>query len=83
MTPPMADEPPGIDHEESRQELYGHGASTTGLAIYEAVAIALAVIGGAIAFESIDSWSQWVALAAIIATVLGFMIALSPNRRGT
>jgi threonine/homoserine efflux transporter RhtA len=39
------------------------------------------MVGGAIAFEEIDSWSQWVVLAAIIATLIGFMIAVSPSRR--
>jgi uncharacterized membrane protein YeaQ/YmgE (transglycosylase-associated protein family) len=42
----------------------------------------LGIVGAAIAFEEIDNWSQWVVLAAIIATVIGFMIAVSPNRRG-
>jgi hypothetical protein len=44
--------------------------------------IAIAMVGGAIAFEEIDNWSQWVVLGAIIFTLIGFMIALSPNRRG-
>jgi len=82
MTPPASDEPAGISQEEARQELYGHGSSATGLAIYEVIAIALAVVGGAIAFEEIDNWSQWVVLGGILFTLLGFMIALSPNRRG-
>jgi uncharacterized membrane protein HdeD (DUF308 family) len=42
----------------------------------------LGIIGAAIAFEEIDNWSQWVVLAGILATVIGFMIAVSPNRRG-
>ena len=40
------------------------------------------MVGAAIAFDQIDNWSQWVVLAAIIVTVIGFMIAVSPNRRG-
>ena len=28
--------------------------------------------------QTIDNWSQWVVLAAIIVTVIGFMIASSP-----
>ena len=36
----------------------------------------------AIAFDEIDSWAQWVVLAGILVTVIGFMIAVSPNRRG-
>jgi hypothetical protein len=38
-------------------------------------------VGGAIAFEEIDNWSQWVVLGAIVLTVIGFMVAVSPNRR--
>ncbi len=82
MTAPMADEPAEIQHEEDRQELFGHGPSKTGMAIYEIVMIALAVVGGAIAAESIENWSQWVVLAVIILLVVGAMIALNPNRRG-
>jgi len=82
MTPPEADEPAGIQREEARQELYGHGsAGGTGTEIYNVVALIVAVVGGAIAVESIDSWAQWVVLAAIIVTVAGFMIAISPNRK--
>jgi hypothetical protein len=55
----MADEPTGIDHEEARQELAGRPGSGVGLAIYDVIAIALAIVGGAIAFEEIDHWSQW------------------------
>ena len=50
--------------------------------MFDFIAIALAIVGGAIAFETIDNWSQWVVLGAIIFTLIGFMIALSPNRRG-
>ena len=46
------------------------------------IAVVLAIVGAAIAFETIDHWSQWLVLLAIIATVIGFMIAVSPNRRG-
>jgi len=82
MTPPASDDPVGIDQAEARQELYGRGAGGVGLAIYEVIAIALAVVGGAVAFEEIDHWSQWVVLGGILFTLLGFMIAVSPNRRG-
>jgi hypothetical protein len=82
MNPPMGDEPAEIGHEEARQELYGRGPSRAGVEIYEVIAIVLAIVGGAIAVETIDHWSQWVVLAAIIATVIGFMIAVSPSRRG-
>jgi uncharacterized protein (DUF983 family) len=82
MPPPMADEPLEIQHEEDRQELFGRGPSRTGMAVYEIVAITLAVLGAAVAAETIDSWSQWVVLGGIIVLVIGVMIALSPNRRG-
>lgn len=78
----MSDEPAGVEREEARQELYGaRGPSAVGLGIFDVIAIAVAIVGGAVAFEEIDHWSQWVVLAGIIATVIGFMIAVSPSRR--
>lgn len=82
MAPPASDEPASISREESRQELYGRGPGTAGMATYEIVAIVVAMVGGAVAFEEIDNWSQWVVLGAIIVALIGAMIALSPNRRG-
>jgi hypothetical protein len=82
MALPGSDEPAGISGEEARQGLYGRGPGKGGVEIYEVVAIIVAVVGGAVAFEEIDNWSQWVVLAAIIATLIGLMIAVSPNRRG-
>ena len=82
MGPPSFDEPAEISHDEAREELLGHGPSTAGVAAYEIILIVLAIVGGAIAFEEIDHWSQWLVLGAIIFTVIGFMIALSPNRKG-
>ena len=82
MTPPMADEPVEIAHEEARQEMYGRGASTTGMAAFEIIAIVVAMVGGAVAYEEIDHWSQWLVLGMIIVLLIGAMIALSPNRRG-
>lgn len=82
MTPPASDEPASISREEARQELYGRGPSTTGMASFEIIAVIIAMVGGAVAFEEIDHWSQWVVLGAIIVTLIGVMIALSPDRRG-
>ncbi len=86
MAPPMADDPASIQQEEAREELrdemHRRGASNVGYEVFDFIAIALAIVGGAIAFETIDNWSQWVVLGAIIFTLIGFMIALSPNRRG-
>ncbi len=83
MALPGSDEPASISHDEARQELFGHGPSKAGMEIYEVVAIVLGIVGAGIAVETIDSWAQWVVLAAIVVTVIGFMIAVSPNRRGT
>jgi uncharacterized protein (DUF983 family) len=82
MALPGSDEPASISQEEARQELFGRGPSKVGMEVYEVIAIVLGIVGAAIAVEMIDNWSQWVVLAAIIATVIGFMIAVNPNRRG-
>jgi hypothetical protein len=80
MPLPGSDEPESISQDEARQELFGRGPSRVGMEIYEVIAIVVGITGAAIAFEEIDNWSQWVVLAAIILTVIGFMIAVSPNR---
>lgn len=46
------------------------------------IVVIVALIAVAIAIESIDSWAQWVVLGAICLTVVGFIIAVDPNRRG-
>ena len=54
--------------------------SERGAAIYNGFAL---IIGAALcvaAVAVIDSWAQWVVLAGILVTVIGFMIAVSPNR---
>ena len=66
MPLPGSDEPESISQDEARQELFGRGPSRLGMEIYEVIAIALGIVGAAIAFEEIDNWSQWVVLAAII-----------------
>ena len=56
--------------------------SERGAAIYNVIAL---IVGGllcAVAVATIDNWSQWVVLGVIILTMIGFMIAVSPNRRG-
>jgi hypothetical protein len=80
MALPGSDEPASVSQDEARQELFGRGPSKVGMEAYEVVAIVLGIAGAAIAFEEIDHWSQWVVLAAIVATVIGFMIAVSPTR---
>jgi VIT1/CCC1 family predicted Fe2+/Mn2+ transporter len=54
--------------------------SERGALIYNGFAL---IIGAALcvaAVSIIDGWAQWVVLGAIVATVVGFMIAVSPNR---
>lgn len=58
-----------------------HG-SERGTAIYSFLALVIGVILCIGAATVIDGWAQWVVAGAIVATTLGFMIAVSPNRRG-
>ena len=81
MPLPGSDEPASISQDEARQELFGRGPSKVGMEVYEVVAIVLGIVGAGIAVETIDSWAQWVVLGAIVITVIGFMIAVNPNRR--
>ena len=81
MPLPGSDEPASISQDEARQELFGRGPSKVGMEAYEVVAIVLGIVGAGIAVETIDSWAQWVVLAGIVVTVIGFMIAVNPNRR--
>jgi uncharacterized membrane protein YeaQ/YmgE (transglycosylase-associated protein family) len=55
--------------------------SERGAAIYNMIALIIGGLLGATAVATIDNWSQWVVLGAIIVTMIGFMIAVSPNRR--
>ena len=81
MPLPGSDEPASISQDEARQELFGRGPSKVGMEVYEVVAIVLGIVGAGIAVETIDSWAQRVVLAGIVVTVIGFMIAVNPNRR--
>ena len=58
-----------------------HG-SERGAAIYSVIAavVAIGLCVGAVTL--IEGWAQWVVLGAIVMTTIGFMIAVSPNRRG-
>ncbi len=53
-----------------------------GSAIYSVVALILGAVLGYAALSTIDNWSQWLVLGVIVLTTIGFMIALSPTRRG-
>jgi hypothetical protein len=55
--------------------------SERGASIYSAIA---GLIGLALCFAAItviDGWWQWLVMGAIVFTTVGFMIAVSPNRR--
>jgi hypothetical protein len=56
--------------------------SERGVLIFNVIAL---IVGAALcvaAVSVIDGWAQWVVLGGIVATVVGFMIAVSPNRQG-
>ena len=51
-------------------------------AIYSVVALIIGIVLCVVAVTTIESWAQWLVLGVIIMTMIGFMIAVSPNRRG-
>jgi F0F1-type ATP synthase assembly protein I len=55
--------------------------SERGAAIYNLVALVVGGLLGAVAVATIDNWSQWLVLGVIVLTMIGFMVAVSPNRR--
>jgi fatty acid desaturase len=52
------------------------------LVIYTVVASAALIALGYAAIEAIDGWPRLAVLGAIIATAIGGMIAIDPQRRG-
>ena len=57
--------------------------SEKGAAIYSVVALIIGIALCVVAVMTIENWAQWLVLAVIILTMVGFMIALSPSRRGS
>jgi hypothetical protein len=55
--------------------------SERGARIYNAIALIVGALLCAVAVATIESWAQWIVLGVIIATTIGFMIAVNPNRR--
>ena len=55
--------------------------SEKGAAIYSGIALVIGIGLSILAVETIESWAQWMVLAVIVITTVGFMIAVSPNRR--
>jgi hypothetical protein len=58
-----------------------HG-SERGAAIYSVIALVIGVVLCIGAATVIEGWAQWVVAGGILATTVGFMIAVSPSRRG-
>lgn len=58
-----------------------HGTEK-GATIYNAIALVVGIGLCVVAVATIESWAQWLVLAVIVVTTIGFMIALNPNRRG-
>jgi fatty acid desaturase len=56
--------------------------SERGALVYNVAALIIGAALCAAALSVIDGWAQWVVLGGIVATVIGFMIAISPNRAG-
>ena len=55
--------------------------SERGSQIYSLLAGAIAVVLCVAAVAFLDDIWQWIVLGAIVFTLIGFMIAISPNRR--
>jgi fatty acid desaturase len=56
--------------------------SERGALIYNVVALLIGAALCAAALSVIEGWAQWLVLGVVVATTIGFMIAISPNRRG-
>ena len=54
--------------------------SPRSLAIFMVIATVIAIVLSYAAIEILDDWAQWVVLGGIVFTVIGAMIAVSPNR---
>ncbi len=55
--------------------------SEKGARIYNVIALIVGIALCVVAVATIESWAQWLVLGVIIMTMIGFMIAVSPNRR--
>ena len=80
--PRTSDAPVEVGLRESREELLGGKDPRPGLlGAYDLIAIGLAIAAACLAAATLDSWALWVVLGGILVVVVGFMIAISPNRR--
>jgi uncharacterized membrane protein YoaK (UPF0700 family) len=55
--------------------------SERGAMIYNVFALIIGAALSAAAISVIEGWAQWVVLGAVVATTIGFMIAISPTRK--
>jgi len=55
--------------------------SPRSVGIFLVIASAIAIVLGWATIEILDDWAQWVVLGGIVLTVIGAMIAVSPNRK--
>ena len=55
--------------------------SEKGAAIYSVITLIVGIALSVVAVATIHNWAQWLVLAVIIVTTIGFAIAVSPNRR--
>jgi uncharacterized membrane protein YedE/YeeE len=55
--------------------------SRRSLVIYMIVACLIAAVLIYATIRALDGWAMWVVLGGIVMTVIGTMIAVSPNRR--
>lgn len=55
--------------------------SKRGLIIYTLIASVILVVLGYATIQALDGWARFVVLGGIVMTVIGGMIAVSPNRR--
>ena len=80
--PRSSDAPAEVGLDSSREELLGGRDPKPGyLGVYDLVAIGLAIAAACVAAATLDSWALWVTLGGILVVVVGFMIAISPNRQ--
>lgn len=55
--------------------------SPRAMAAFTIIATIVAIVLCIAALVTIESWSQWLVLGVIVLTVIGLIIAISPNRR--
>lgn len=56
--------------------------SERGATIYSVIAALVGIALCVAAVSVIEGWAQWLVLGVIVLTTVGFMIAISPNRKG-